>query len=198
MGCFRRLWVDLKCKRCRSPFATAVQFKTGNDGRMEEYEPGDIVPDLSGCVFEAYADNYCEPCRDRWNADQATVNLEQLALSIEAGEVAARRVLQSVGLGDPLTPAEVRQIHPIRSSPESRLGVSLRSLLEETSVVLLSRRGVLLADPSACSPDPDLYWALHSERVDQRLAHMGWLPAWSRRMVTLRVAPDGTIGLDTD
>lgn len=45
MGNFRRVYLnDFPCQMCRKPFRVAVQFKTGDDWNLDEYENGQLVP----------------------------------------------------------------------------------------------------------------------------------------------------------
>jgi len=43
VGTYRILNVVLPCKRCGLMHRASIQFKTGNDYAMQEYEVGDVV-----------------------------------------------------------------------------------------------------------------------------------------------------------
>ena len=177
-----------------------MQFYTDDDRKMPEYIVGQLVPALKpGTSYEGIADAFCSNCMREWVEDEKIANFEELAKSIEAGEITARFATYRF---DPVKPELGRQLYVRRQdplTPSEALGLAhvsgrpgwpnFPARLSEVSVTLF--RGQTPLDDL-----PDDPWSVaHGDRVRGRLSAKGWrAPSNGQfRDVTVRVESDGTL-----
>ena len=193
MGTYRILNTTLRCRRCDASHRVAVQFKTGHDRAMPEYEDGDLIPDVEPGVYEGIVDAYCPPCMSRWVGDEKRLHFDLLADDVAAGRVVARRATWRNGELDgrpelgvvvtledeaPMTADAVRALAQVPERPHVWPGMLARL---GTAHVALWRGDVRVfpEETSIESPSTD-WWRLRCEQVAARLAAMGWLPDGSQ------------------
>ena len=88
MGVFRTVFADMECERCKRPSRQDIQFKTGDDYRMESYDEGDAAGGLAeGAVFEGCFDGLCRECMLVAAVAQNAAKFESMVTLMEQGRV---------------------------------------------------------------------------------------------------------------
>jgi hypothetical protein len=186
MGTYRTLTTTLPCRRCSAAYPASVQWKTGDDSAMPDYQAGDVAADVAPGVYEGVADTYCAACGRRWVDDEKRLHFELLAADVAAGRVTVRRATWRHGsldgrpelglvitLGDeaPLSAAAVRALV---DEPEGFGWPSFTARLSTAQVAVWAGDVRLLPhDPSCLGPSME-WWKRRHDEVLERLCALGW------------------------
>lgn len=185
VGTFRTLNASLQCKRCGLMHRAAIQFKTGDDYAMPEYEVGDVVDDVAPDEFDGIADAYCGSCRSHWVEDEKRVQFALLADDVAAGRITARKATWRHGaldgrpeLGLVLTlldsePMTASDVLALAQRPEGFGWPSFPARLSEADVALW--QGNARLHPHDDRHDAAWWWIRRNNEVVARLTAIGWL-----------------------
>ena len=174
MGMFRTVFGELACANCGAGFRDGVQFKTGDDDALQEYEDGQQVasPDLAPGAWRGIAERYCTTCRDVW----IVAGIHAGAAVVEQLISDAELELRDAATGESLAPHDVtRLIEPIVARMFSDAAPLVREpiALTTTSVASLEVhfRGVRLG---ANANDAASFKAYLQDRANALLTGLGW------------------------
>lgn len=186
MGTYRTLNTSLSCRRCGASYPAGVQFKTGDDGSMPEYRPGDVAADLAPGVYEGLAGAFCSACQARWIEDEKRAHFALLADDLEAGRVVARRASWRHGaldghpeLGLVVTALDPTPMHAndVRALGDAREGLGWPTFAARLSTANLTLwEGDVRVFPAGSSEGaaPSAWWERHAEAVNESLLALGW------------------------
>jgi hypothetical protein len=186
MDTFRILSTTLSCLRCGADRRVDVQFKTGDDGAMPEYQVGDVVADVDPDVYEGITDAYCAPCMSRWIVDEKRVWFELMSEEISAGHLVARRATYrhgaldghpEIGLVETIldpTPMNASDVRSLAELPEGFGWPTITARLADAKVALW--HGDMRLEPHDPSfGDESARWWMHQgQEVSARLRRRGW------------------------
>jgi len=190
MGTYRTLHAGLACVRCGVVRRAEVQFKTGDDRAMPDYEIGDRADDVAPDLYEGVADAYCSSCMRDWIDDEKRAWCQVLAEDVAAGRVVARTAICRHGSLDgrpelgmvvtiddrpALTAAEVLALADVR---EGFGWPSFTARLYGENIALWAAD--LRVHPHDPQRDSSQWWIDHSDEVARRLRGIGWANGESR------------------
>lgn len=209
MGTYRRLYADLPCTRCGVPDRTEVQFKTGADHAMPQYELGDLAPDVAPGLYEAIADAHCSACTARWIEDEKRAWCDRLGDQLDDGRLVARHATWHFAAGPRGTE---RTLVVTAEDGASFTSATLRLLLEEPGGTRQQSFGARLHrarlglwfeghcvfpfDGPNPTPAASRWWYAQSDAVDRRLRGEGWPDGEDpTRVVQVRIGADHRVHL---
>jgi hypothetical protein len=186
MGTFRILTTSLSCLRCGAAHSVGVQFKTGDDYAMPEYQVGDVAQDVAPGSYEGIADAYCTSCQSRWIADEKHVQFELLADDVAVGRVVARRATWRHGaldgrpeLGlvvtvDDEAPMSYDAVLALAETPEGFGQPSFTARLYSAGVALWLGQVRLVPGDDSVLGESTRWWKSRYDAVATRLRALGW------------------------
>lgn len=201
MGTFRILSATLSCLRCGADRPVEVQFKTGDDGAMPEYQVGDVAADVEPDVYDGIADAYCAPCMSRWIVDEKQVWFGLLSEEIAAGHLVARRATYrhgaldgrpELGLVETIldqTPMNDDDVRALADRPEGFGWPTITARLHDVDVALWHGDMRLLPHDASFDEESARWWRDKHREVSARLRRLGW-PGGSDQRIDVAVVVD--------
>lgn len=174
VGTFRTLKTTLPCLKCDTSHRFDIQFKTGDDTAMPEYEIDDLAGDIAPGV------------QARWVDDEKHAHFDALADEVGAGVVTARRAVWRHGSVDgrpelglvvtlddepPLTPGQIRALADVS---ESAGWPNFGARLIGARVTLWVGATRITPGQPQSEAAYTAWWHAHHASVTARLRAQGW------------------------